>query len=339
MKAIALVSGGLDSRLATHLVKEQGIEIIVFNFKTPFCLCDKKNSSGCHSESLAVARSLALEFKIEHVTDEYFTIIKDPKHGYGANMNPCIDCRILLFKKAKELMQREGASFVITGEVLGQRPMSQHRQALKIIEQESGLEGLVLRPLSAKLLPETIPEKEGWVSREKLLNFSGRTRRPQMALAKNFEIKDYPCSAGGCLLTDPGFSQRMKDLLKYEELNLNNVELLKLGRHFRIAQNAKLIVGRDELENERLASLAKAGDYLFMPKDIAGPTALGRGVFNTDLIQLSCGITSRYCDLDGRTTADIVYKKIIDAGTVPEGDCPCIKALPIEERKLISLRI
>src|SRR3989338_5610513 len=157
-------------------------------------------------------------------------------------------------------MHKVGASFVITGEVLGQRPMSQHKQALKLIEKESGLEGLVLRPLSAQLLPETLPEKQGWINIDKLLNFSGRTRKPQMQLADNFNIKDYPCASGGCLLTDPEFAKKVKDLLIRQELNLHNVELLKVGRHFRISTKVKLIVGRDELENERLINLSKEDD-------------------------------------------------------------------------------
>jgi len=333
MRAIALISGGLDSSLAAKLIKEQGIELIILNFKTPFCLCDKKSSQGCGSEAAKVAHNLGAELKIIYVTDEYFKILKNPKHGFGSNMNPCIDCRILMFRKAKEFMEQIEARFIITGEVLGQRPMSQHKQALKIIEKESGLTGLVLRPLSAKLLPETLPEKEGWVSRDKLLDFSGRTRKPQMALAKTLNIKDYPCAAGGCLLTDPQFAKRVKELLNHKELNLENIELLKTGRHFRLSEKTKLVVGRDERENADLLTKVKEGDYLFMPRDIAGPSALGRGGFSEELINLSCRITCRYCDLNGKINADITYRKI------PDKENKTLKVSPLDAANLETFRI
>jgi len=342
MKAIALISGGLDSTLAARLIKDHGIELIALNFKTPFCLCDRKTDSGCLNHSRLVAQNLGLEFKSVNITDEFFKVVEEPEHGYGSNMNPCIDCRILKFRKAKEFMQQSGASFIITGEVVGQRPMSQHRQALNIIDKESQLEGLVLRPLSAKLLPETIPEKEGWVDRNRLLNFSGRTRKPQIELAREFNIKDYPCPAGGCLLTDPEFARKVKDLIAHQELDLNNVELLKAGRYLRLSQDAKLVVGRNEQENERLLNLAQEGDYLFFPpEEIAGPTALGRGIFNPELIELSCRITCRYCDLNGNPGIDIVYKRVAKAGTHPqEGDCPSsVRVLALDEEKLKSLRV
>jgi len=335
MKAIALISGGLDSTLAARLMKEEGIGLIALNFKTPFCLCDRKSSSGCFSHSRQVAYTLGVEFKSINVTEEFLQIIENPKHGRGSNMNPCIDCRILKFRKAKEFMQESGARFIITGEVLGQRPMSQHRNALSLIDKESGLEGLVLRPLSAKLLPETTPEKEGWVSRERLLNFSGRTRKPQIALAKALDIKDYPCPAGGCLLTDPAFSRRLRDLIEHKELNISNVELLKLGRHFRLNPSAKLIVGRDEKENERLLNAAKGSDHLFFPDEsLAGPTALGRGGLSDDLIKRCAGIVSYYCDLNGRQEADIMYKR-----GEPACQALALKAPPLKDNEFMQLRI
>jgi tRNA U34 2-thiouridine synthase MnmA/TrmU len=332
MKAIALVSGGLDSTLATKLIKEQGIEIIALNFKTPFSLCDRKTLNSCGSHSRKLANNLGIEFRVINVTDEFFAILKNPKYGYGSNMNPCIDCRILLFKKSKEVMHKVGASFIITGEVLGQRPMSQHKQALEIIEKESGLESLVLRPLSARLLSPTLPERNGWVDRNKLLRFSGRSRKPQMELAKILNIKEYNQPAGGCLLTDPQFAKRLKDLIMHRELNLDNVELLKIGRHFRISAHAKLIVGRNEKENEQLINLVKDKDYLFVPtEEIAGPTSLGRGIFNDESVKVSCSITCRYCDLNGRTGIDLIYwhgnKKEI------------LKISPLAEDRLKSLRI
>jgi len=199
---------------------------------------------------------------------DFFEVLKEPEHGYGANINPCIDCRILFFKKSKELMDEVGASFIITGEVLGQRPMSQFRWQMDLIEKEAGLVGLVVRPLSAKLLPATIPEKMGWINRDRLLDIEGRSRKPQIALAKDLGMNDYPCAAGGCLLTDPAFARRVRDLIEHDELDLNNVELLKFGRYFRLSCEAKLIVGRDENENGRLSILARDGDYLFGPVSI-----------------------------------------------------------------------
>ncbi len=308
MKAIALVSGGLDSTLAVKLIKDQGIELVGLNFKTPFCLCDGKAGKGCVSHALQATQNLGIEFKAMSISEDFLEVLKAPKHGFGSNMNPCIDCRILKFKKAKEFMLSSGASFIITGEVVGQRPMSQLKHTLKLIDKESDMEGLVLRPLSAQLLPATIPEEKGWVKREKLLKFSGRGRRPQMDLAAEFNIKDYPCPAGGCLLTYSGFAKKIKDLLKYGILNLEEVALLKMGRHFRLTSEAKLIVGKDEQENERLAGLARPEDCLFIPSEVNGPGGLGRGKFDPDLIRLSSSIISFYCDRDGAGSAEIIFK-------------------------------
>ena len=306
-KAITLISGGLDSTLAARLIKEQNIDIIPLNFKIPFCHRDKKTKDKLSW----VVDALGLEPKRVDISNEFLGLLNNPPHGFGANMNPCIDCKILMLRKVRDLMEQQGVSFVVTGEVLGQRPMSQYKQALKIIERESGLEGLVLRPLSAKLLPETIPEGEGWVDRNKLLDFNGRSRKAQIDLAKRFNIRDYPNAASGCLLTDPEFTKRLKDIINYQGLTPNNIELLKLGRHFRLTPNTKLIVGRNEQENEALINLAQKNDYLFLPNDeLAGPTSLGRGVFSEELLKLACRITCRYCDLNGKVNADIIYRRI-----------------------------
>ncbi len=334
MKAIALISGGLDSTLATRLIQNLGIELIALNTLSPFCLCNRRSSGGCLSGAHSVAKALALELISVDVSEEFIGIVKKPKHGYGSNMNPCIDCRILLFKKAKEAMEKEGALFVITGEVLGQRPMSQKLNTMGLIEKEAGLSGLVLRPLSAKVLDSTIPEKQGWIDRNKLLAISGRGRREQIALANKLGFNDYPCPSGGCLLTDPEFSRRVKDLMKHQEFNLENIQLLKIGRHFRLNDTTKLVVGRNEKENERLLNLARDNDYLFMPTDeLAGPTSLGRGILSEELIKLSCTITCRYCDLNGNTNIDIVYRRI------SEKENKVLRISPIEEIKLLSLRV
>jgi len=334
MKAITLISGGLDSTLATKLMQNLGVELVGLNTISPFCLCNHRSSTGRSCGAASVAKDLGLELINVNVSEEFLEIVKKPKHGYGSNMNPCIDCRILLFKKAKEKMPEVGASFVITGEVLGQRPMSQKLKTMQLIEKEAGLEGLVLRPLSAKALEPTIPEKEGWVDRERLLAINGRGRREQFSLAKEFGINDYPCPSGGCLLTDPEFSRRLKDLMQYRDLNLEDIRLLKVGRHFRLGRETKLVVGRNEKENQLMLNLARDDDYLFMPSDdLAGPTCLGRGVFNDALLRLSCGIASRYCDLDGRSEAEIVYRR---AAGKEESSVFC---RPLDEAALSGLRI
>ena len=241
MKAITLLSGGLDSTLASKMVMDQGVELEAVNFLTVFCTCTHRGES-CLASQKAVNR-LGIPLRVFNVSDEYLDVVKHPKHGYGSHMNPCIDCRIFMLKKTQAYMKEIGASFIVTGEVLGQRPMSQRRDAMRLIEKEAELDGFILRPLSAKLLPATVPEKEGWVSREKLLDIQGRSRKPQMRLADHFGIQDYPCPAGGCLLTDPGFSMRLRDLALHEpDFSLNDVHLLKTGRHFRLSPKGKLIV-------------------------------------------------------------------------------------------------
>ncbi len=261
MKAIALLSGGLDSTLAAKIVLEQGIELEALNFLTVFCTCTNRGETCLASQKAVDA--LGIPLKVFNVSEEYLDVVKHPKHGYGSNMNPCIDCRIFMMKKAKAYMEETGASFIVTGEVLGQRPMSQRRDAMRLIEKEAGLEGLILRPLSAKFLPASIPEKEGWVDREKLLNIQGRSRKPQIKLAEHFGIRDYPCPAGGCLLTDPGFAQRMRDLNRYHpDFFLNDVHLLKMGRHFRLSPHLKLVVGRNEEENQKIQTFSQEGDIL-----------------------------------------------------------------------------
>lgn len=334
MRAIILLSGGLDSTIAAELMHRESLELLAVNFKTPFCLCDRKTSiGGCGSHSRNVADALGIELRIINVTEDFLEVLKKPKHGYGANMNPCIDCRILFFRKAKEIMSQVGASFIITGEVLGQRPMSQHKRQMDIIEKESGLEGLVVKPLSAKLLPPSIPEKMGWIDREHLLNIEGRSRKIQIALAKEFGINDYPCAAGGCLLTDRGFARRIRDIIKHDELNLSNIQLLKAGRYFRLSEEARLVVGRDEGENKLLVKLAQDNDYFFRPAHINGPSAIGRGVFNSDLIGISCKIVARYCDRDGDSHATISYRKLL--GT-EEGS---VNVSTLGEDELNKLRI
>jgi tRNA U34 2-thiouridine synthase MnmA/TrmU len=333
MKAIALISGGLDSTLAARLTKDLGVELVALNTLSPFCLCNRRSSSGCAHGAGKVAKELGLKLISVNVSDEFIEIVKKPKYGYGSNMNPCIDCRILLFKKARAAMEEEGASFVITGEVLGQRPMSQKLHTMRLIEKESGLTGLVVRPLSAQVLEPTLPEENGWVPRDRLLAINGRGRKEQFALAHKFGIRDYPCPSGGCLLTDPEFSRRLKDIMLNGELNLREVMLLKLGRHFRLGKGVKLVVGRNEAENGLLESSAGMTDSLFYPGgDLAGPTSLLRGDCNPELIELSSRITAYYCDLNGQKSANIYYRP---AG----GQESCLSVSPSDTGTLKPLRI
>jgi hypothetical protein len=295
-RAIALLSGGLDSTLAVRLMLDQGIEVQALNFVTPFCTCNRKG----RCEARRVADQFGIPIRVTALTDQFFPLVRNPKYGYGSGMNPCLDCRILMFSRARENLEETGADFVFTGEVLGQRPMSQHLRAMRIIDRESGLEGRVLRPLSAKLLPPTIPERQGIVRREALLGIRGRSRREQMALAKERGIADYPCPAGGCRLTDPGFARRMRDLVTHTlDFDLNEVELLKVGRHFRLSPAAKAVVGRDEEENRRIRLLAKPGDYLFEVQTWGSPLTLLRGEVDGDRICLAAAITARYSDAPG----------------------------------------
>jgi len=324
MKAIALFSGGLDSTLAIKTITEQGVDIVALNFFTPFCRCEK--SKGCGSLIKEMANQLGVKLKMVYLGQDYLDMIKDPEHGYGKNLNPCIDCRIFKFRRAKKFMEEEGASFVITGEVLGQRPMSQHRQALRTIERETGLEGLVLRPLSAKLFSPTVAEEQGWVRREDLLDISGRTRKPQMRLASHWGIKNYPCPAGGCLLTDHHFCQRLNDLFKHEEVNINNTEFLKLGRHFRLRLKFKLIVGRDEKENQKILNLAQEGDFCFEPKDLPGPTGIGRGEFDESIKILSSQIIARYTSQEKKV--DVLVR------TIPESEQEVLSVKAIGQEKI-----
>jgi tRNA U34 2-thiouridine synthase MnmA/TrmU len=271
-KAVGLISGGLDSTVATQLMRDQGIEIQGLFFSMPWGCCDKE-------EAFRVARHFDIPMMVIKLNEDYLErVVKDPQYGYGTAMNPCVDCRIYMFRIAKQYMEQVGASFVYTGEVLGQRPMSQVKPRLQIIAEESGLVGRLLRPLSAKLLEPTLPEQEGVVDRGRLLDLCGRSRQAQMALADQYGITDYPQPAGGCLLTDQEFAKRVQDLLAHtEHPTLTDMELLRIGRQFRLSPATKLIVGRNEQENEWLAGYAGRGGVLCRPSGFLGPSALLAG--------------------------------------------------------------
>lgn len=288
-KAIVLLSGGLDSILAAKLMMELGIEAICVSYFIEFAMC-----GGGPAAAVKASEMLGVPLKVFDITDEYLEIFRKPKHGYGANINPCIDCKIFMLKKAKEYMPSAGASFLVTGEVLGQRPMSQRKDALNIIEKNAGVRGILLRPLSAKLLPPTLPEQEGIVDREKLLDIRGRGRKPQFALAAKFGIKEYPNPSGGCLLTDPGFTKRVRDLMAHEGLTVDGLRLLKIGRHFRLGEVTKLIIGRNDKENDELGALIKKDDICFRMKDHEGPFSIIRGLSGEEMIKRSAEIVARH---------------------------------------------
>ncbi len=330
--AIALLSGGLDSTLAVKLILEQGIKIEAVTFISLFCTCTS-SSSGC-MEGKTAAEKLGVNLKVINISKELLPLIRKPKYGYGKNMNPCLDCRIFTFKKAGEYMREIGASFLITGEVLGERPMSQRRDAMRTIERDSGLKGLILRPLCAKLLEPSIPEIKGLVDREKLLNIQGRSRKPQIALAMELGINDYPCPAGGCLLTDPGFAKRMRDLMEYNpEFSLNDAHLLKMGRHFRLSPKVKIIVGRDEKENKKLSSFALKGDFIFEVLDFPGPTTIVRGGIEESKMELPASITARYSKAKNEKEISVGYREY------PSNTTGVLHVAPLEKSRLEALMI
>jgi tRNA-specific 2-thiouridylase len=296
-KAVALLSGGLDSRLAVKMMLEQGIDVEAVAIKTPFC--DFDCGKGCGQRVREAADELGIKLKTVYFGEEYIRMLKNPKYGYGSGMNPCIDCRGMMYNAAKEHMEKTCADFVITGEVLFQRPMSQNTRALHIIEKETSMEGKVLRPLSAKHLPPTDAEKMGLVKRENMGDIKGRSRKGQLTLAKHFRISDPPNAAGGCLLTDPAFSKRVKDIMDYcdDIPTLNDIELLKVGRHFRLTPDAKLVVGRNKDENEVIKALATESDTVIEAKDYVGPTCILRcKKYDHALLARCAAIALRYSD-------------------------------------------
>jgi tRNA-uridine 2-sulfurtransferase len=288
-KALGLLSGGLDSILAVCVVKEQGIEVTGISFETPFF--------GPANAQRAAER-LGVPLIVRDFTGPHLAMMKKPVFGFGSNMNPCIDCHILMVATACTIMRAEGYDFVFTGEVLNERPMSQNRNSLKLVETRSGCTGYLLRPLSAKLLDETIPEKEGKVDRARLLDLHGRSRQAQFDLAGKYGIKEYPQPAGGCLLTDPGFSRRLRDLRDHEGMDsVPALRLLKIGRHFRLPSGRKIVVGRNERDNRKIQELAGAEDTLLRPLRVPGPTVIvpGSNASEGDLRE-AARVCARYSD-------------------------------------------
>ncbi len=293
-KAVALLSGGLDSTLAVKMMLDMGISVEALNFTSPFCTCTGKNS-GCKSEAVRVAQEFGIPIKVVHKGLDYLQIVRNPSYGYGKGVNPCVDCRIYLLRKAKEYMLESGADFIITGEVLGQRPMSQRRDTLRLIERESGLDGLLLRPLSAQHFDPTIPEKCGWVDRDRLLAIKGRSRKDQFSLAEELDVKNYPCPAGGCLLTELSFVPKVKDVFEHsDDLNLRDFRLLKIGRHFRIGDRSKVIIGRNEADNNLLEATRQPEEAAITWLDGNTPVGVLIGVQSNEHNNLAARILLRY---------------------------------------------
>jgi tRNA U34 2-thiouridine synthase MnmA/TrmU len=287
------MSGGLDSTLALRVIQGLGIEVVGFHVAHLWSPAPFDPAGMPPMVRAEAARGLRVVVVDGAKAD--LELIHHPKHGFGKNMNPCIDCRIWALQQARLLMDAERADFVFTGEVLGQRPMSQHRQALELIEKEAGLTDLLLRPLCAQRLEPTKPERDGLVDRRRLFGFSGRGRHPQMALARQLGVTEYAAPAGGCLLTDPIFAHRLEEQMQHGPVATSDIELLKVGRRFRLADGTLLVVGRHQADNDRLGPLFREGDVRIEAADMPGPTTLLRGAATEANVALAAAITLRYC--------------------------------------------
>jgi tRNA-uridine 2-sulfurtransferase len=297
IKAIALFSGGLDSMLAAKLVSRQNIDVVCMTFTTPFFNAHKAQSA---------ARQINLPLVVQDITAEHLKMLKSPRYGYGKNMNPCIDCHTLMLQIAGRKMEETGSDFVITGEVLGQRPMSQNKQSLYVVAKNSGYQDYILRPLSARLLEPIKAERENLIDRTQLLSIQGRGRKDQIKMAEDFGIIHYAPPAGGCLLTDPIFSRRLRDLFSHQdEQNIRDFELLKYGRHFRIGEDDKVIVGRNNADNEALKKLATPDDLILNMANFPGPLVIVPYGNEADE-QIAASLCVRYSDAPDDCEAEVV---------------------------------
>lgn len=303
IRAVGLLSGGLDSTLAVRVLLEQEVEVTALHFRTGFSYVERSRAAGRgpvkRSDAEWAAAELGVDLEVIDVADDYIPLVLNPRYGYGSGLNPCVDCRIFLLQRAKAWMEDHGYHFVFTGEVVGQRPKSQMRPSLHTVERESGLQGYLLRPLSAKLLQPTVPERKGWVDRDRLYAISGRGRKEQIALAEQFGITDYAQPSGGCCyLIDRNYSRRLGDFLAYEggrKLTREQVQLLAVGRHLRLPSGRRVIVGRHERENGFLSTCG-VGGVLLTTVDHPGPTTLVPGEPSQEEIELAARITAGYSD-------------------------------------------
>jgi len=300
-KALAMISGGLDSTLAAKLIKDQGIEVIGLCFKSYFFGADS---------AIKMAKQIGIPLVVVDFSEEHLNMVKNPKHGHGKNMNPCIDCHAMMMNYSGKLLDEYKADFIITGEVLNQRPMSQNRSALDVVKKESGFSDKILRPMCAKNLTPTIMELDGLVDREKLLDISGRSRKVQMELAEKWGIIDYPSPAGGCKLTEPNFSKRLKDLFYHnDETSINDIQLLKYGRHMRVSKNAKIISTRTGDEVQYVKKYLTDRDYVFLAEDYNGSMVIVLGNPNKEDIEFAAKVTGRYSKGKDENEISVKYGK------------------------------
>jgi tRNA U34 2-thiouridine synthase MnmA/TrmU len=315
-KAVSLISGGLDSMLATKVIMDQGIHVEGINFFTGFCveghthaIRKKDQNKPKRNNALWVAEQLGIKLHIVDVIDEYKDVLINPKHGYGANLNPCLDCKTFMVRKALQWIEENNFDFIITGEVMGQRPMSQRRDTMPVVARDSGANDRLLRPLCALNLPETLPEREGWVKREELYDFSGRSRKPQMALAEELGFDDYAQPAGGCcFLTDKNYSDKLVDMWQHHssrDYELDDIMLLKVGRHIRPRENFKMIIGREEGENKFMEGYRKQFISMYC-RSHSGPLVLIDGEVKDDDLELAASIAARFGQ--GRSADSVVME-------------------------------
>jgi tRNA U34 2-thiouridine synthase MnmA/TrmU len=342
VKAVALLSGGLDSTLAVKIILDMGIQVEAVNIHTGFCLIDhrrfissRRGEAPPVNEALRAAADLGVHVEMIDISGEYLDVVLNPKHGYGSAANPCIDCRILMLKRAREYMDRIGADFLVTGEVLGQRPMTQHRGTMRRIAKESGTADMLLRPLSAKLLDPTKPEIEGLVDRERLYGISGRGRKDQMRLAREKGIAEYPQPAGGCcFLTDKNYARKFRDLVAHRprgSITLDDLVILKAGRHFRVSESAKAIVGRDKAENEFLERFT-TGRWIFKVLDYQGPLTLAEGEPSEGDLRAIASIAARYSDGKQEPELDVMCRH-------PDGREEKFTTPPMNESLVVQARL
>ena len=331
--AVAMMSGGLDSRLAARIVLEQGVKVVAFNYQT--CFFPGVAAEEADSEVAQACRALGVPLHVVDDDEAFIEMLKSPRYGFGRHMNPCIDCRIRQFRLAKEYMESIGGHFLVTGEVLGQRPMSQRRGAMRLIDRKAEVEGLVLRPLSAKRLSPTVAEEKGLVDRTKLYGISGRSRKKQIELAAQFGITDYPAAAGGCLLTYEGSARKVRDLVEHKpEAAVRDFRLLRVGRHYRLPGGGMAIVGRDEGENARLLGLAAEGDVIYDREDTVGPIVLLCDATEAGDRALAAALCVSHSKLGGAASGTVRYYM---KGN--EADAQRVEVTPLERAVLDKLRV